>query len=860
MSANNRVSNIVESQLPFFVRNDHPVFIAFLKGYFEYLEQAESTLNLGKAVERLKSLPDYMDIDRTHEELEEKFFDWFLESFPTDTVADRSLILKHVKDYYRARGTEKALKFFMQAVYGLSAEVYYPKLDILRASGGVWYIQKSLRISGITVDGVANTDLTGLQLFTSTRIRGDTSNASAIVESADRFYESGILIDELVISGIMDNFENSEVVWANVTIQGETVQVKANVLGGGISTATITTPGTGYSVGQTIPIEDSDGTGAVLKVSSVTSGNLSSVIALYGGAGFRVDDTTLISGGGGVDANVKVFSVDESGTYHPNTYNIYISSIAAEANTLLSNTYANLNNATANTIMANAFTAFEYANTGPILIMEVVDPGTDYTSSPTIDAIANNRVRALGILGRIDIEDGGTGYANGDIIEFQNVFGGYGVGANATVEVDGSGTIVGYEFTDGGLGGIPPGGIGYTQTALPVANVWTTTGTGASLNVTSILGDGESFSTNTGTIGAITGVNIQSPGSNYVSPVANLTQIGDGTAEVTLVTVPGVFTAKGRWLNDDSHLSSFSFLQDRDYYQRFSYVIRTKESLKNYRRLIDNELTPAGVGLFGDYMQTPTTSNSAQTSVVNTSHYIAITGQWTANFGNQILVQATSNHGLSNGDIVFVEFLDGDTANISNGSFTVTVTDSTNVVFTHSNTSPRRLIEENLLNLGPDGIIDTTDMSPSNASNTTLSDGSAGLYLNWSSANSTTFSYFKEDPSFEIGAEYVIEFKAEFANTVGQPEIGFSTSALYDLRWYGGAAGDVVTFDNVEETSTNNVYIFIGTMTAIAAGNINFGPLQYGGNYNRSNSGIKFSSPTLYKATYSGNARISIVS
>jgi len=686
MSANTRISNVIESQLPFFVRNDHPIFIAFLKGYFEYLEQTESTLNLGKAIERIKSLQDYMDIDRTHPELEEKFFDWFLESFPNDTIADRALILKHVKDYYRARGTEKALKFFMRAVYGLDVEVYYPKLDILRASGGNWYIKKSLRVGGLRVDGVANTELSGLELFSNRSIRGLTSNAFATIESVERFFENSTLTDELVISGIRGSFENGEVVTSNVVIQGNEIQITANVLGGGISSATITNPGAGYVAGDTIPVEDAGGSRAVVKISSVSTGNVSTVITTFGGSGFRANDTTLVTGGGGAGANVIVFSVDDTGTYHPNTYNIYISSINAESNTLLSNTYANLNNASANTILANAFTAFEYSNTGPILIMAVLDAGSGYTSSPNIDAIANTRIRALGILGRININNPGTGYANGNIIEFHNTFGGYGVGANAIVEVNGSGEIVGYEYTEG-IAGIPLGGIGYTNSNLPTCNVATSTGSGANLTCSSILGDGEVFSAATGTIGAITGINIQNPGSDYVDPVANLMSLGDGTAEVSLLTVPGVFTAKGRWLDDDSHISSFSFLQNKDYYQRFSYVIRTKRALKEYRRLVEKELTPAGVVLFADYMQDPEDLSVSDVIVNERTQYLSVTGTWEANNSNQISLFWTVNHGLSNNDIVYVEFLDGDTANVSNGSFAVTVTSTSNGTIVHSNTA-----------------------------------------------------------------------------------------------------------------------------------------------------------------------------
>jgi len=65
MASNNRISNLVNSQVPFFVRNDHRTFVAFLEAYYEYLEQTSNTLEGGKVIERRENLLNYMDIDKT---------------------------------------------------------------------------------------------------------------------------------------------------------------------------------------------------------------------------------------------------------------------------------------------------------------------------------------------------------------------------------------------------------------------------------------------------------------------------------------------------------------------------------------------------------------------------------------------------------------------------------------------------------------------------------------------------------------------------------------------------------------------------------------------------------------------------
>ncbi|NDB82743.1 MAG: hypothetical protein EB127_08390, partial [Alphaproteobacteria bacterium] len=67
MATNNKISDIVSSQLPEFVRADHPTFVAFIQAYYEYLEQSNSTLSLGKTIERAKNLQNYFDTDKITE-------------------------------------------------------------------------------------------------------------------------------------------------------------------------------------------------------------------------------------------------------------------------------------------------------------------------------------------------------------------------------------------------------------------------------------------------------------------------------------------------------------------------------------------------------------------------------------------------------------------------------------------------------------------------------------------------------------------------------------------------------------------------------------------------------------------------
>jgi hypothetical protein len=57
MSTNNKISNLISSQVPFFVRNDHQTFIKFIEKYYKFLEQNEGLLNIKE------NLISYRDID-----------------------------------------------------------------------------------------------------------------------------------------------------------------------------------------------------------------------------------------------------------------------------------------------------------------------------------------------------------------------------------------------------------------------------------------------------------------------------------------------------------------------------------------------------------------------------------------------------------------------------------------------------------------------------------------------------------------------------------------------------------------------------------------------------------------------------
>lgn len=601
MSTNNKISNIVSSQVPFFVRNDHPNFVAFLEAYYEYLEQEGITLPEGKAVERSRNLQNYFDIDKTIDDFAEYLYHHFLQSIPKDVLVDKTFLLKHIKDFYMARGTEKAARFLMRILFNEEIDFYYPKEDILRASDGKWFIEKYINTANTAINNVANSDIIHTEKFISTKIQGLSSNTTAVVDKIVRVIEGGQTIDQLYLSSILGTFISGERLFANYTANGNTTYLTAEIVDNRISAVVITNRGSSYNVGDPILIDSATGNNANIVVSAVSNGELIDGTPVFGGAGFQVGNPLSIVAPVGSGATGSVTSVTNNSFYHPNTYNLISSTISLEANTALSATYANLNASDINTTIINAVNTFTLTGLGPISGIQISSGGSGYVTAPSIDAVANTRLRELGILGRMSIVRGGTGYQIGDTITFQNHVGTYGFGARANVtNVSGTGAITEVKFVS--LNSEMIGGSGYDANNLPSAIISSANGTGGEIKVTAILGDNERIESLSDIFGAIKEVRINSAGNNYSIPAtANLTLSGDGKATGYVAIANGYNELPGRYLNDDGFISAYNFLQDKDYYQNFSYVINIKRSIVEYRDTIKNLLHPAGMKLFGSY-------------------------------------------------------------------------------------------------------------------------------------------------------------------------------------------------------------------------------------------------------------------
>ena len=636
MSTNNKISNLISSQVPFFVRNDHPKFVAFLEAYYEYLEQEGISLEEGKAVERIKNLQDYFDIDKTIDDFTDHFYNHFLQYIPANVLTDRRNLLKHIKDFYAARGTEKAAKFLIQILFDEDVDFYYPKADILKTSDGKWYVEKFLTVVDTSIDNISNNDIVNTNRFIHTKVFGQSSNSTAVVDDVQRSIRNGLEIDRLTLSDVTGRFKDGETIIARSTVNNNTVFVSANILNNGISSIVITYGGANYNVGDPVRVDSNTGTGANIIISGISDGDVIDIPLIYGGAGFQLGNPLTFTSNVGNNATGYVSSVADNNYYHPNTYSLIYSAISLEANTQISNSiYSNLNTSiisspNADTRIVDAMQTFTLIGLGPIESLALSNGGSRYISSPTVDAISNTTLRSYGSLGRMQVLTGGKNYAVGDTITFTNAPGDSGFGARANViNVTSTGAIrkVGFvKWNDE-----PLGGSGYKK--LPTAVISSINGSGAQVAVTSTMGDGEIINSLVSVYGSVRDIEIIDPGQGYTYPAtANFMGYGDNTAYGYAEISTGYNELNGRFLNDDGFPSSYNFLQNKDYYQNFSYVMILRKSLTEYRDVVKNLIHPVGTKMFGEYDyialdtdQLPEANISVYNMSINQSYFNIVT-------------------------------------------------------------------------------------------------------------------------------------------------------------------------------------------------------------------------------------------
>ena len=194
------------------------------------------------------------------------------------------------------------------------------------------------------------------------------------------------------------------------------------------------------------------------------------------------------------------------------------------------------------------------------------------------------KLNDVGSLGRIQIVNGGNGYAVGEYLTFSSTGRGYGANANVSSIHAGNNGIKTITFNE--TSAYIRGGEGYTMQDLPTVSVSTTSGSGAILNITEILGEGVQKDVSTSRIGSISTIRVLSYGYDYISaPIISLrnadillNNVTEGQIYVANSKVyQGATNTTASWeAYVDKYISSNNFLRIYNYTGTFDATLPIK--------------------------------------------------------------------------------------------------------------------------------------------------------------------------------------------------------------------------------------------------------------------------------------------
>ena len=363
----NNISSLIESQFPGFYQEDGENFVAFVKAYYEWLDQGGS---------ESRKLLEYRDVDYTVDSFLDHFKNEFLNSLPENTAATKSFLVKHIQDLYKSKGSSEANKLLFRLVFDEDIEVYDPSVDILRPSDGVWKIPYYIECS--KSDRAFS--------FLGQQVTGATSGAKAFVENVVRKRISGRFIDVVYLSDIKGQFQTGEYITDNNSLDGSPYIV------GSLNEITVTSGGAFNAIGDLLDISGSGGVRGRARVKSVVDGTGKVAYTVVdGGYGYQNTSSIIVS-----NAVISVSNVN--GSFYPfmsivQPLQIYNYSAITGNTFLVSDTVSGYNNS--NIVVANGYvvsvTANSLAGTGNLVIS--VTSG-DWNLANTVRLASNSSVNA----------------------------------------------------------------------------------------------------------------------------------------------------------------------------------------------------------------------------------------------------------------------------------------------------------------------------------------------------------------------------------------------------------------------------------------------------------------------------------
>lgn len=512
----NKVSLLINKQVPEFVREEYPVFISFLEAYYEFLENKQGTQK-NDLITKSKELKYISDVDTSIDEFEEQFLNSYATFLPKETTIDKALLIKNVLPLYLSKGSEKSFKLLFRMLFGNELEINYPKNNVLRASDGKWEIENAVKVStdihsdyvgngtnktfyilgklglnevSVYVNDVLQTTGYGIrkelqklvfntapangarikvkygstldkEIFVNRRITGVSSGATATVEKVSKNVVNNKTILELYVSPktLLGEYTIGEDIITDVIgPDGNLIQVSFTSISS-LLRINIIDGGSSYNVGDPVIVASDVSTiPATAIVSKTFKGTITKVAIDEGGSGFKTASRIAAVGYETSELNFGIASVQTTTKNTANTFLVFsdVISDVDPANTLLSATnwgFPGNTSTTGNTYISTpimrAMSNASYTSIGEIATISILTANAVVATVPTLNAepatltispLTANTINpttvyidTYGSLGKLVIDNGGSGYVKGDELIFTSKPMSFGTGAAAEV-------------------------------------------------------------------------------------------------------------------------------------------------------------------------------------------------------------------------------------------------------------------------------------------------------------------------------------------------------------------------------------------------------------------------------------------
>ena len=290
-----KVSELVNSQLPEFIRSDYTTFVAFLEYYYKFLEQDQGALEL------VQNARQYSDIDQTTDAFVNYFLTNYAKDLPVSLLVDKPLLIKKIKGLYAAKGSTLSIETLFKVLYDTVAQTSHPYDFVLRPSDGQWSLRTSIRVL-LTFGSAADIKDRFLTL--------SKNNIKYTAEIVRVKSLSGNLYEIFYHSAFPVPFEVNE----EISVTSTAGTLFTGTIKPTTTNVTITSGGTGFRVGQIFNVTVGSGVDTLVRIARVNStGSIEILTLLNYGYNFTEDLSILLSNSLGVTKRVKYFQTKGGG-------------------------------------------------------------------------------------------------------------------------------------------------------------------------------------------------------------------------------------------------------------------------------------------------------------------------------------------------------------------------------------------------------------------------------------------------------------------------------------------------------------------------------------------------------------------